>query len=239
MKKLFILLSVFTFISTITIAQTTYALIAGVSDYQNPQLNLGNTTKDAKDLKKVLDSLHVKSALLTSKYASYENITEKLEKIVRVAKPNDKIMFFFSGHGAPGNFCTSDSFYPYEKLVSILAKAKAKEIYCFVDACHSGSVHNSTVGNYDWAQNRNIIFCMACKPEEFSYESGWIGNGFFTKSLLKGLRGKAALNGKITLRNLFDYIYKDVTAHTRYYEQVQHPMLIGPRSMHQNILFVR
>lgn len=224
---------------SMTVAQTTYALIAGVSAYQNSEMNLGNTTKDAKDLKRVLDELHVKSSLLTSKYANYDNIVEKLEKIVSAAKVNDKIMFFFSGHGAPGNFCTYDQFFPYSKLVDILSKAKAKEIYCFVDACHSGSVHETTTGNYDWAKNRNIIFCMGCKPEEFSYESGWVGNGFFTKSLLKGIRGKASRDGKITVRSLFDYIYKDVTAHTRQYKQVQHPMLIGPSTMHQNVLFNR
>lgn len=239
MKRLLFSLTLLICLGSVMVAQTTYALIAGVSAYQDSQMNLNNTTKDAKDLKRALDALHVKSALLTSKYANYDNIVSKLEKIVATAKENDKIMFFFSGHGATGNFCTYDRLFPYSNLVSILSKAKAKEIYCFVDACHSGSVHETTAGNYDWAKNRNMIFCMGCKPEEFSYESGWVGNGFFTKSLLKGIRGKAARNGKITLRSLFDYIYKDVTAHTRQYDQVQHPMLIGPSTMHQNVLFVR
>ena len=239
MKKLMTILVLLISISSLTVAQTTYALVAGVSAYQNSENNLGNTTKDAKELKKVLDQLGVKSALLTSKYANYANIADKLEKIVKTAKADDKIMFFFSGHGAPGNFCTYDQFFPYTKLVSILSQAKSREIYCFVDACHSGSVHETTTGNYDWAKNRNIIFCMGCKPDEFSYESGWIGNGFFSKALLKGIRGKAARDGKITLRQLFDYIYKDVTAHTRQYQQPQHPMLIGPSTMHQNVLFTR
>lgn len=72
-----------------------------------------------------------------------------------------------------------------------------------------------------------------------SYENAWISHSFFTKSLLKGLRGKASENSMITVRSLFDYIYKDVTAHTRDYEQIQHPQLIGPQSMHQNVLFRR
>lgn len=239
MKKIVLSFLLLVGIVHLSVAQTTYALIAGVSAYQNSEMNLGNTTKDAKDLKRVLDNLNVKSALLTSKYASYDNIKAKLEKIVTTAKKDDKIMFFFSGHGAPGNFCTYDRLFPYADLVNILSKATAKEIYCFVDACHSGSVHESTSGNYEWAQNRSIAFCMGCKPEEFSYESGWIGNGFFTKALLKGLRGKASRNGQITLRSLFNYIYKDVTAHTRQYEQPQHPMLIGPSTMHGNVLFNR
>lgn len=239
MKRFLLCVMLFAGICSMIVAQTTYALIAGVSAYQNSEMNLGNTTKDAKELKSVLDRLNVKSALLTSKYANYDNIKAKLEKIVETAKTGDKIMFFFSGHGAPGNFCTYDRLFPYGDLVNILSKAKAKEIYCFVDACHSGSVHETTTSNYDWAKNRSIIFFMGCKPEEFSYESRWIGNGFFTKALLKGIRGKAAPDGKITVRNLFDYIYKDVTAHTRQYQQPQHPMLIGPSTMHQNVLFRR
>ena len=86
MKKLLLSLLLLMSICSMTLAQTTYALIAGVSAYQNSEMNLGNTTKDAKDLKRVLDQLGVKSALLTSKYANYDNIASKLEKIVSVAK---------------------------------------------------------------------------------------------------------------------------------------------------------
>ena len=239
MKKLLISMMVLLAACLGTRAQQTYALITGVSSYQNSDMNLGNTTKDAKDLKRVLDKLGVKSALLTSKYANRANIAEKLNKIVSVAKPEDKIMFFFSGHGSTGVFCTYDELFPYTELVSILSKAKAKEIYCFVDACMSGSVQDISSQGYNWAQNKSMMFFMGCRPEEFSYENAWIGNGFFTKALLKGLRGKGSDNGTITVRSLFDYIYKDVTAHTRDYQQVQHPQLIGPGSMHQNVLFSR
>ena len=74
MKKILFSLLLLLNICSFTMAQTTYALIAGVSSYQNSEMNLGNTTKDAKDLKRVLDQLGVKSALLTSKFANYDNI---------------------------------------------------------------------------------------------------------------------------------------------------------------------
>ena len=239
MKRLFISFVVLFAVCVGASAQQTYALITGVSAYQNSDMNLGNTTKDAKDLKNVLDRLGVKSALLTSKYANHANIAEKLNKIVSVAKPEDKIMFFFSGHGSTGVFCTYDDLFPYTELVEILSKARAREIYCFVDACMSGSIQDISSQGYDWAQNKNMIFFMGCKPDEFSYENAWIGNGFFSKALLKGLRGRGSTNGTITVLSLFDYIYRDVTAHTRNYDQVQHPQLIGPSSMHQNVLFSR
>jgi len=239
MKKFILTITLLMAFSLGLSAQQTYALVTGVSSYQDSEMNLGNTTKDAKDLKRVLDHLGVKSALLTSRYANNNNITEKLEKIVATAKPDDTIMFFFSGHGSTGVFCTYDGTFSYINLVNILSKAKAKQVYCFIDACRSGSVQNISNEGYNWAENRNITFFMGCRPDEFSFENGWVGNGLFSKALLKGLRGKASAGGSITVRSLFDYIYKDVTAHTHNYEQVQHPQLIGPKTMHQNVLFKR
>ena len=236
MNKYLLTLVTLVSISLAVQAQQTYALITGVSAYKNSEMNLNSTTKDAKDLKAVLDKLGVKSAILTSKYANNQNIADKLNKIVATAKENDKIMFFFSGHGSSGVFCTYDDLFKYSDLVAILSKAKAREIYCFVDACMSGSVITSSDG-YSWADNKNMTFMMGCRAEEFSYESAWVGHGFFTKSLLKALRGKAAKDGIMTVESLFNYIYKDVTAHTRQYEQIQHPQLIGPRSMFGNVLF--
>ena len=239
-KTLFFLLALLT-ISCYTSAQTTYALVAGVSSYQNPQNNLANTTKDAKDIKRVLDHLNIPSALLTSKNANYAKINEKLEKIVSKAGSNDKIMFFFSGHGTTGAFCTYDELFPYKTLVNILKKAKAKEVYCFIDACMSGSVQNVSAEGYYWASNTNMTFFMGCRPEEFSWENQWLGNGNFSKALLKGIRGIADSNKdkRITVKELFDYIYRDVTKHTQNNSTVQHPQLIGPSSMHNNVLFSR
>ncbi len=237
MKKIFLTMMMLVTMSMAVNAQQTYALITGVSSYKDSEMNLGSTTKDAKDIKNVLDKLGVKSAILTSKYANNSNITEKLKKIVATAKENDKIMFFFSGHGSTGVFYTYDNLFRYSDLVAILSKAKAKEIYCFVDACMSGSVTSVSASGYDWANNKNMTFFMGCRAEEFSYESAWISHGFFTKSLLKGIRGKAAKNGTLTVQTLFDYIYKDVTAHTRQYDQIQHPQLIGPKGMLNNVLF--
>ena len=140
MKKLCILTAMMFAIVMGIQAQQTYALITGVSAYQNSRMNLNTTTKDAKDLRTVLNRFNGKSALLTSKYANSQNIADKLRKIVATAKEEDKIMFFFSGHGNTGAFCTYDGTFKYAELINILSKAKAREIYCFVDACMAGSI---------------------------------------------------------------------------------------------------
>ncbi len=237
MKRIILSLTLLLAIAIGVNAQKTYALLVGVSTYQNSQMNLGNTTKDAKDLKKVLDLQRMKTTLITSRYANVANVRQKLNTIVNGATENDRIIFYFSGHGGPGIFCCYDDNFEYNELVNILSRAKAKEVYCFVDACHSGSAQNSANANYGWAQGRNMIFCMACRPEEYSWENNFIGHGYFTKAMIKGLRGKADTNADktITMGELYKYIYADVT-HRTHGDDGQHPQLIGPKSMYNGIM---
>ena len=236
MRKIscFFLLMVFVIISVS--AQKTYVLLAGVSSYSNSEANLSNTTKDVKDIKKIFDNQGAIVSIVTSKYANHDNIVEKLNAIVKLAKSDDKIMFFFSGHGTKGGFVTYElSIFSYQELVSILSKAHTKQVFCFIDACNSGSVSAVSMGNSDWASEaKNITFVMGCRAEEYSFENNWVGHGFFTKALLKGLRGMSDANKdrKVTLIELFRYIYNDVTARTKQ----QHPQLIGPGSAHQIVL---
>lgn len=219
-------------------AQSTYALVAGVSRYSNYQANLSNTTKDVKELKTVLNRQGASVSILTSRYANHDNIARKLETIVKLAKSDDTIIFFFSGHGDTGGFLTYDmSIFSYRELADILVKAKTKKIFCFVDACRSGSATENTSEGYGWADNtkkKGLTFVLSCRANESSFENNWVGNGFFSKALLKGLRGMSDANKDriITLKELFNYIYNDVTART----SEQHPQLIGPSSAYNVVM---
>ena len=78
---------------------------------------------------------------------------------------------------------------------------------------------------------------MASRSNELSWENQWLGNGFFSQAVLKGLRGKADANGdrKITVAELYKYVYADVTERTKSSEAPQHPQLIGPKR-HFNVV---
>lgn len=221
-------------------AQKTYALLAGVSNYGVDSINLISTTKDVKQLKQVFDNQNVKSAVLTSKYANHDNIVIKLNAIIKLAKPTDNIIFFFSGHGTPGGFVPSDrSFFNYQELVDILKKAKVANIYCFIDACMSGSVKSIAANNYGIGESApNICFMTSSDATELSKEDAWIGHGYFTKALLKGIRGMSDVDSdkNVTLSELFDYVYKDVVFRTRNSKQAQHPQLFCPSGMKNTIL---
>ena len=233
-----IVLSLLACLITIGInAQKTYALLTGVSNYGIQSANLQNTTKDVKQLKKVFDKQGMIVTTLTSSNATISNIEKKLNAIIQLAKPEDRIIFFFSGHGDTGMILAygPESFY-YRDLMKMLSKAKTKEVFCFIDACMSGSV---TPTEYEWADaHKGITFMMSSRANEYSTENNWIGHGFYTQALLKGLRGKADKNEdrQITLMELFRYVYNDVTARTQNYRQVQHPVLIGPSSSHDTVI---
>ena len=108
-------------------AQKTYALLTGVSNYGIQGVNLHNTTKDVKQLKKILDKQGMIVTMLTSNNVTIPNIEEKLNAIIQLAKPEDKILFFFSVLVNTGQITVYglESFY-YQDLMTLLSKAKTK-----------------------------------------------------------------------------------------------------------------
>lgn len=235
MKKLFAIIGMLMLVAFSIQAQKTYALLAGVSNYGDPNINLSNTTKDVKRLNTIFKSQEFVTAMITSQNANHDNIVKKLQAIVRLAKPDDKIIFFFSGHGSPGGFVPSDrSFFNYQELVDILKKAKAKNVFCFIDACMSGSVKTISANNFGIGNNYpRICFMTSSDANELSRESSLVGNGFFTKALIKGLKGMSDKNTdkSITLGELYNYIYKDVVHRTSGSQNEMHPQLLCPDSM--------
>lgn len=238
MKKLFTLL--LALVVCMAVQARTYVMIVGVSSYQNSNNNLTQTTKDAKAFKEVIAHQTKDITILTSKYANGENIKEKLRAICNRATASDKILFYFSGHGYPGGIVAYDGKIEYQTLNDILASSSASSKICFIDACHAGSVNDVRDGaaQYRSPSTGNIIYLMSCRANEYSIETPWVGHGFFTLALLKGIRGKADSNSdkKITVRELFTYIYKDVLHSTAKMEKQQHPQMIGSKNVVDTIV---
>ena len=105
----------------------------------------------------------------------------------------------------------------------------------------SGSAQSDVASNYAFSGNtthKGLTFVVGSRADEYSFENSWVGHGFFTKALLKGLRGMSDKNSdrKVTLKELFDYIYNDVTARTKNTKSPQHPQLIGPSSSYNTVI---
>jgi WD40 repeat protein len=89
-----------------------YAIVAGISDYSSPELNLHFASKDAADMARAIDlgarrllgAEHVHLTLLTSPadkgsaLATKENIRKAFEA-ARKAKPSDILVVYLAGHG--------------------------------------------------------------------------------------------------------------------------------------------
>lgn len=234
MRKVISLLLMALFI-VVSVQARTFVLSIGVSSYQNSDNNLSQTTKDAKQFKTVMENHTKDISILTSKYANKDNILEKLRALCNRAQKGDKIIIFFSGHGYPGGIVAHDKQITYQEINDILSTSSASAKICFVDACHAGSVGNvrDNSRNYKAPTTGNIIYMMSSRADEYSIEHPWVGHGFFTQALLKGLRGKADANKdkRITVRELFNYVYNDVQHTTANMEASQHPQLIGVKSV--------
>lgn len=236
MKRLFI--SVFIIVLCIlSINARTFVLATGVSNYGNEDSNLTQTTKDAKRFAEIMETQTKDITLLTSRNVTRDNVLEKLRAICNRAQKDDRVIFFYSGHGMPGAICGYDRSISYDDIISVLSSSAAKEKICFIDACHAGSMAKSS--NADWAQSvkakSDQAFFVSCRQNEYSKESPFLGAGYFTQALLKGLRGKCDKNNdrRITVIELFKYIYGDVLQRSG---ERQHPQLIAPQSMYDKVV---
>lgn len=234
MRKFIALLFMAVFVA-INLQARTFVMSVGVSNYQNSQNNLSQTTKDAKQFKAVMENHTKDITILTSKYANKDNILEKLRAISNRAQKGDRIILFFSGHGYPGGIIAYDKHLTYQEINDILSQSAASVKICFIDACHAGSVGGvkDNLWEYKAPTSGGIIYMMSSRADEYSIEHPWVGHGFFTQALLKGLRGKADANKdkRITVRELFNYVYNDVQHSTANMEASQHPQLIGVKEV--------
>lgn len=241
MKRHFLLL-LFLIIAAVStsLSARTYALIIGVSNYNDEQNNLAQTTKDAKSFKEVMLTQTNDITLLTSKYANKSNIIAKLKKICSTATSSDRIVFYYSGHGMPGGIYCYDGLISYTELVNTLSTSSAKYKICFIDACHAGTAASATAQSgktIDAAVKgqSDQVFFVGCRGDEYSFEHPWVGAGFFTQALVKGIRGKSDTNSdkKVTVLELFKYIYSDVVSRS---QSLQHPQLIASKNLYDVVV---
>lgn len=216
----------------------TFVLVTGVSNYGDEANNLAQTTKDAKNFAKVMSTQTKDITLLTSSNVTYANVLEKLRAICNRAQAGDRVVFFYSGHGMPGAICAYDRPIPYDDLLKVLSTSAAKEKICFVDACFAGTMaHSATDSSWmdDVADTKGLMFFLLCRDNEYSAENPFLGAGFFTQALMKGLRGKSDKNGdrKVTVLELFKYIHADVVRRS---QGKQHPQLKAPASLHNVVV---
>lgn len=236
MKRIITTLLVIIALALPTMART-YVLATGVGTYNNPNAaDLPLSAQYAKEFSSLAKRKYPDTSLLTSTYANKENIMEKFNAILNRAGKDDQVIFYYSGHGTPGNLYTVNGELPYATLLDACYKSNAKEIIFLIEACFSGSAAEAVKAAKAKNQFKgNVAFLTSSRATESSWAGGKISAGFFSIGLMKGLRGKSDDNTdhNITLTELSKYIFNDVTARSK---SVQHPVFIAPEAMKQSVI---
>jgi len=136
-----------------------WAVIVGVSKYQNRDLNLNSAARDAQQFKNFLMSSaggsvpETNISFLINEQATLRNIKSSLSKTSKSAFEEDMIILYFACHGVPDEgelyFLAYDSdpvdalstALPQSFLEKLLNKSvKTNKVVMFADACHSGAL---------------------------------------------------------------------------------------------------
>ena len=231
-----------------------WALIIGINDYDSVQ-DLNYAVEDALSIKNMLIndySFKRKNVrVLIDGEATQNNIQRELNYIVKSAGKNDRVVFYFAGHGEteelgldggdmgfliPVDGNLDDKYLtsiPMDELKRISKWSKAKHMLFLVDACYGGLAAMNTRGLSDSAPGyidkivedpaRQII--TAGGSEEKVQEKDEWQHSAFTKNILSGLKEtRADVNndGVITGAELGMYVKEKVTIDT---ENMQTPQI--------------
>lgn len=146
-----------------------WALIVGISKFQNPSLNLKYPSKDAQDFHQFLlkeanfQPDHVK--LLTDEQATRANILSALgdKWLPHLATPDDLVLIYISSHGSASDMDVGGVNYllahdtdpenlyvsglPMQDLTRIIkARVHSDRVVIVLDACHSGAANPESKG---------------------------------------------------------------------------------------------
>lgn len=188
-------------------------------------------------------------------YAGALGIYNALDNLLEQAAPNDLIYIYFAGHGdvvkkiaryegyllatdanASQNYKGTGGVVALEDLNEYVAAitGTGAKVVLVLDACHSGFAFKE--GSQKNMETLNESFLnstkyFSCKPDEFSYESGDLGHGYFTYYLVLGLMGAADVDDtNLQYKELGEFLYTNVYNES---EEKQTPLVVtqNPREV--------
>lgn len=209
----------------------TYAVIVGISDYVDDALDLSVADKDGLAFNKYLrthgfPALRADQVqLLLNHDATLGGIIKALQWLTTVATAQDRVIFFFSGHGAPNGVAPADyrrtdggNLLTHYVIKSHLKQCLSTQVLMVVDACHAGGTESASylgaVGDLlNGYKNSGIAMILSSNIQQSSREYPSEGLSYFTHYLLEGIVGGYANRNKdnlITLGEAFEYVKLNV-----------------------------
>lgn len=208
-----------------------WAILVGVNSYQDDQLPvLQYSAADCSALAEVLlaatQQFPKRRIIAHHDFAAQmptrEAILASFNKVISKAKPQDTVLFYFSGHGLIETesqravLCLSttqsnrllETGLPMHDVLEQLDRCESRQQLIWLDACHSGELMIPGVKGVEAAdeptttllrllrqqavRNKGLYALLSCDQGQRSWEFPELGHGLFTYYLIQGLRGDAA-----------------------------------------------
>ncbi len=207
-------------------AKTTYAVIVGIADYKFSNYRNGDLRYADQDARRFSEFLRSTAGgavpsqniiLLTNQKATKAAIGHAM-RLFRKATPQDRVIFYFSGHGTKGGFLpydvstsNSNTMLTHREVKANFKPSMASTKLCIVDACLSGGMTTHQAWNARSTgepASANVVLMLSSRSTQSSVESGMRRGGVFTYFLLSGLAGKADANKNqtVTIKELYGYL---------------------------------
>lgn len=230
-----------------------FAFVMGINEYQDLKLpNLRNAINDALGITKILYQNGSFNSIKTlvqvdsapnEKSLSKFNILRDFNLLLEEARPNDFLLFYFSGHGfvdydekayllpVDGDLTNPiESAISVEELIFLVRLKKLKKVVFVIDACRNPELSTQSQGK-DWLkevsfQNSDLTAVFySTKLGYSSFEDESSAYGVFTRYLLSGMNGKADLNfnGEVSLNELTDYVNLSLKEWSQTNKRLQKP----------------
>ncbi len=227
--------------------KNTYAVIVAVADYQYIN-DLNFTVNDAQLFAKFLmsdeggDIPSENIYLLTDKMAKKANIIHYGKKMFARASSEDRVIFYFTGHGTKGAFLPYDTdingaekVLYFSEIKEIFKTAECKTKLLFADACFSGSFKKKQIDKIKSGINEKendeieVALMLSSSGDETSLEMGKLRQGVFSYYLTHGLKGNADKdnNKLVTIEELHNYVSTNVKAKAKELNETQTPITFG------------
>lgn len=227
-------------------------LFIGIDRYRAPVTRLSCSRADALALSALFkDNFDGEVDLVLDEEANLNSVKSALNKLQQAAA-EDLVVITFSGHGTenhelvpadvdPGRL--GETCLSLEGLAQILDRIPAKQLLVILDCCFSGGFGGARVfapvSSRNPVEDRQLVAGLvrgqgrvvitASGAGEPALETSEFGHGLLTYHILDGLQGAgaSAVDGKISLYSLLDFVTRNVLATASRLGEVQTPTVYG------------
>jgi hypothetical protein len=202
-----------------------YALLFGISTYNDEDRNLPGAAQDVERMKAYLTAQGFDRVVVLSDRAVTESALRQVQAhFNNQIGPEDRLLIYYAGHGQQSKngdadlVLSSGARVPMERFMLWIRGVKVKHLLVLLDACYSGTVITGVrdvLAPLD-RRTREKVFALAREGSRFVITAGdanqvahedvqkW-GGGLFTSAVLRALR-PAKGGGIVTTYDLYSRV---------------------------------